>query len=322
MRRPAFSFVVPVRDDRDRLLRCLASIRRSAAGEAVEVIVADNGSADGSDIAAERAGARVLRLPGQRVSELRNSAAAAARGDLIAFVDADHEIDAGWINAAREALTPATVGGVGAPYHSPAGGTWVQHVYGGLRRGAAASCDVDWLPSGNLVVKREVFERIGGFDATLQACEDVDLCARIRAAGWRLVLDPRVRSVHYGDPATLAALFRGELWRGRDNLRVSLRRGARLRDLPSVVIPIVDLLLLGSAGVGLASVSRAGSVVALTSLVLMAVLAGARALLIAGRLQTTASLAGLRAFAVALVYDTARALALVLRVSHNVRRRA
>ena len=88
-------------------------------------------------------------------------------------------------------------------------------------RGAAAtSCGSD---SGNLAVKRTAFQAIGGFDAALEACEDVDFCQRLRRAGWRLVGDERLESVHLGDPPTLAALFRAERWRGRDNLRVSLR---------------------------------------------------------------------------------------------------
>ena len=322
MKQPAISFIVPVRNDRDRLLRCLASIRRAAADESIELVVVDNGSTDGSDAAAERAGARVLRLPGRRVSELRNRAAAAATGHLLAFVDADHEIDPGWIAAARRTLGRPDVGGAGAPYESPADGTWVQRIYGGLRRHAAAPCEVDWLPSGNLVMRREAFEGIGGFDVTLEACEDVDLCCRIRAGGWRLVLDPRLKSIHHGDPATLGALFRGELWRGRDNLRVTLRGAASLRDLPSVAIPILDLLLLAAAVCGLATTSRAGSLVAVAALAVVGAFAGLRAWLMTGRLGTAARLAGIRAFAVAVVYDTARALALVARAPHDLRRRA
>src|SRR5687768_2903499 len=79
------SFVIPVRDDAARLRACLTSI---AAGDypadLVEVIVVDNGSVDGSPETAEAAGARVLRRPGLRPSELRNDGAAAARGHIVA----------------------------------------------------------------------------------------------------------------------------------------------------------------------------------------------------------------------------------------------
>lgn len=322
---PRISIVVPVRDDRERLLRCLASIRQSASAPdapPVEIIVADNGSNDGSDRAAAAAGARVLRLAGEPVSVLRNRAAAAARAPLLAFIDADHEIDAGWMAAAPAAVAAAGVGAAGASYETPSDATWVQRVYGGLRRHVAAPCDVDWLPSGNLVVRRDAFERLRGFDARLDTCEDVDLCARLRAAGYRLVHDPRLRSVHHGDPATLGALFRGELWRGRDNLRVTLRRAASMRELPSVVIPILDLVLLIVAAAGLAAVSSTGWCVAAGALSGIGAMAVLRAGIIAGRLgPAMPPPAGARALAVAAVYDAARALALVARVSHRARRR-
>jgi hypothetical protein len=48
-------------------------------------------------------------------------------------------------------------------------------------------------------------------------------------------------NVHHGDPATLGALFRGELWRGRGNLAVSFRSPMTLRELPSAITPIVQL---------------------------------------------------------------------------------
>jgi hypothetical protein len=56
---------------------------------------------------------------------------------------------------------------------------------------------------------------------------------------------------HFGDPATLGELFRGELWRGRDNLRVSLRGPVDWRDLPSVIVPLLWLTSMLTALVAL-----------------------------------------------------------------------
>ena len=69
---------------------------------------------------------------------------------------------------------------------------------------------------------------------------------RIHAAGFRIVSNADLKNVHYGDPDTLRAVFNGELWRGRDNLRVSLK-ALTLRGLPSVLIPIGDVGLLALA---------------------------------------------------------------------------
>jgi glycosyltransferase involved in cell wall biosynthesis len=242
------SFIVPVRNDAARLDACLRSIRRNGP---VEIIVADNGSTDGSVDVARRHGARVIVHADLRVSQLRNRAAESASGEVLAFVDADNEIVPGWTSAALDTLQSGGIGAVGAPYQPPSDGTWVQRAYGCLRGNARGRQDVAWLGSGNLAVTRKTFEALRGFDAALNTCEDVDLCGRIRASGLRVVSDARMESVHHGDPRTLTELFKGELWRGRDNLRVSLRKPLSIAALPSALIPVVDIVMLGVAMAGL-----------------------------------------------------------------------
>ncbi len=315
------SFVIPVRNDARRLANCLRSIASNDhQSMAVEIIVADNGSTDGTPEAARAAGAQVFSWPGLRVSELRNHGAAAASGEVLAFVDADHEIAANWISAAVETLAADRTAAVGALYTAPAPGTWVQRLYGVLRGRTVGRQDVGWLGSGNLAVRRGVFESVGGFDEALEACEDVDLCQRLRSAGWRVVADERLKSVHLGDPPTLAALFRAERWRGRDNLRVTLRGRLTIGDLPSLVIPIVDLIA-GAALVGsLLSWPFVGSrviPVIVGSVVVVGVLAAARTISVLVRAGLSGPLTMIQAFLVVLTYDAARAIALVTRASHH-----
>jgi GT2 family glycosyltransferase len=317
------SFVVPVRNDALRLQRCLMQIRRNeSAALRVDLIVVDNGSVDGSAEVARQAGATVLRMTGVSVGALRNAGARAAAGDIIAFVDADHEIDAAWARYAVETLRDGTTGAAGAMYHAPRHGTWVQRTYDGLRVRTAGCHEVGWLGSGNLAVRSDAFHRVGGFNPALETCEDVDFCQRLRAAGFRIVSDDRLRSVHHGDPSTLRALFLGELWRGRDNLRISLRGPMSWRDAPSIAIPLIDLAAL--------MVTAACVVVAPFEVVRLAALSaaviGALASLRAARIVACRRAFGvadlLQSFAVACVYDLARALALVLRTTHDTRRAA
>ncbi len=200
------SFVIPVRDDAARLRRCLDTIRAADyPANLLEIVVVDNGSADGSPDVARAARAQVLVCPDVSVSELRNRGAAAASGDILAFVDADHEIVPDWVPQAVQTLHTPHAGAVGAAYQAPADGTWVQKTYDLLRRRHANVIEVDWLGSGNIAVWRRTFESVGGFDAALQTCEDVDLCRRIRAGGQNVLHDARLRSTHLGDPATLGS---------------------------------------------------------------------------------------------------------------------
>ena len=187
----------------------------------------------------------------RRVSELRNRGGAPRHRDVLAFVDADNEIVVRLgLCGDRDSAMPR-VGAVGALCHAPVDGTWVQRAYGYLRGRTEAQHDVAWLGSGNLAVWRQVFDAVGGFDTSLETCEDVDLCHRIRASGLRIVSDARLGSVHHGDPRTLSDLFASERWRGRDNLRVSFRRPVVWASVPSAIVPIVDALMLGAAVLGM-----------------------------------------------------------------------
>jgi hypothetical protein len=319
---PVVSFVIPVRNDAARLSRCLSTILANEyARDRVEIVVVDNGSVDASVDVARVAGATVLQLPGRPVSELRNLGAAAATGDVLAFVDADHEIAADWIAHAVEDLTSAaSVGAVGTLCEPPANGTWVQQTYDLLRRRGAGTHDVEWLGSGNMAVSRRAFEEVGGFDTSLQTCEDVDLCRRFRMRGYRILQDPRLRNVHLGDPSTLTALFRGELWRGGDNLRASLRGPLSLRELPSVILPVADLGFLALSAVALISGLRFGVTVAVLALAGILSSALARALRMIVRADRVTPLGCAQAVAVAVTYDVARALALVRPGGHDARK--
>jgi glycosyltransferase involved in cell wall biosynthesis len=312
------SFVIPVKDAAQHVSRCIASIvANDYPRDQVEVLVVDNDSSDGSAQAAVDAGATVLRSSAGSVAELRNHAAHQARGSILAFVDADHEIAREWIRTAVDVLSAADIGATGAPCMTDPLPNWVQRQYDALRSRPLAREEVQWLGSGNLAIKKAVFDGIGGFDAQLTACEDVDLCNRLRAAGHRIVADPAMRNVHYGDPKTLKALFYGELWRGRDNVRVTFRGPKTFRQLRSALIPMVDLfamiaglaaLLLGYLGLAVACW------LAVPALITM------RAVYIVRRLSRPSMKDAAQALLFAAVFDMAKAMALLARGSHRARR--
>ena len=318
--RPLVSFVIPVKNDVLRLQRCLTSIvQNDYPRELIELIVVDNDSTDGSARAARDYGAIVLKASGNSVAALRNKGARAALGSIIAFADSDHEIDRNWIATAVATLGDPAVGATGAPYFTQPCANWVQQHYDGMRSRPSQRGDVAWLGSGNFAIKRSVFAQVGGFDAGLIACEDVDLCNRISLAGHRIVADPDLRSVHFGDPQTLKALFFGELWRGRDNLRVTFRGPKSFRHFQSALIPVGELYCLKVSAVALLFGS-----LPLAALFAAAALApsGVRAARIVRKQLRPGVVPALQAFAVAVVFDFARALALVVGGTHRARRAA
>src|SRR5262245_27139798 len=103
------------------------------SGTLIEVVVIDNGSADDSADVARKFGARVIVIGSASVAQLRNLGAAESSGEMLAFVDADHEIAAVWVRTAMETLREPSVAAAGALCNAPIDGTWVQRTYGLLR---------------------------------------------------------------------------------------------------------------------------------------------------------------------------------------------
>jgi GT2 family glycosyltransferase len=181
--------VVIGRNEGERLMRCLESLRERAD----PLIYVDSGSHDGSPRRARDRGAVVVELDASRpftAARGRNEGLACLRRiapdrRYVQFVDGDCEVRGGWLEAGRAALD-------GAPD--------VAAVAGRLReRDRSGSiyrrlCDLEWdRPSGeseavggNAMFRIDAFEEAGGFDATLPAGEEPELCRRLRARGWRI----------------------------------------------------------------------------------------------------------------------------------------
>lgn len=202
---PSVSVVVPAYNEAAHLgeqLRALAA--QDYEGE-VEVVLADNGSTDGTPDVARRVGAELL--PGLRVvdaserpgpSVARNAGWRAASGDLVLFCDADDVADRGWVRAMVAALeTSALVGGRlevetlndadTLAWRSPPAQTHLPRAQGYL----------PFAMGSNMGVRADVLRSLGGFDEELdRSGEEPDLCWRAQLAGETLAFAPDA-VVHY-----------------------------------------------------------------------------------------------------------------------------
>ena len=95
------------------------------------------------------------------------------------------ELAPGWSSAAMVPFHDPAVGAVGAQYHAPPDGTWVRRMYDRFRRRHSGQRSTDWLPSGNIAVRRTALNQSAGLTNHSSLCEDVDFCHRLRVKGWK-----------------------------------------------------------------------------------------------------------------------------------------
>jgi len=181
---PRISVVIPAWNEEAYLPRLLDSVDAARArfpggSEQIEVVVADNASTDRTaEIAAAR-GCRVVRVEKRVIAAARNGGAAAARGAIIAFVDADSTIHPDTFDAIERAMA-------GRRFAGGATGVHMERVTPGV---AAAFAMMIWLvwatgmDTGVVFCRRADFEALGGYDESRLFGEDVKFLWRLRRLG-------------------------------------------------------------------------------------------------------------------------------------------
>jgi GT2 family glycosyltransferase len=187
---PLISVVVPVRNGMPWVEHQLRALGAQRVAVDWEVVVADNGSGDGTRSCVERWSERYPRIRMVDASARRGAGAArnigvrSARGHLLAFCDADDVVQPGWLASMVTALSGTDL----------VSGVFDFGALNGMRQSVpvvAATRQLGFLPfalSANLAVRREAFDAVGGFREELASGEDVDLCWRLQLAGYRFAV--------------------------------------------------------------------------------------------------------------------------------------
>jgi succinoglycan biosynthesis protein ExoA len=238
--RPFISVIVPVRNEAGFIAGTLRQLlSQDYDPRQFEVLVADGGSTDATrDIVAglqrRHANLRLLANPGGWSSSGRNVAIQAARGDIIVLVDGHCDLDnEHYLNDLADAFEQSGAACVGRPQPLDiAGATAVQRAVAlarasrlGHHPSSHIYSDVEgFVPPQSVAIayRRSVFETVGLFDESFDACEDVELNHRVARADLPCWFTPRVR-VRYHPRGTLAGLCRQMFRYGRGRMRL-LRR--------------------------------------------------------------------------------------------------
>ncbi len=241
---PSFSIIIPAYNEEKFLPLCLNSIKNlDYPNDKYEVIVVDNGSTDRTAVIAQEFGARVLWDDRKNVAGLRNLGVEAANGRILAFIDADCTVSRGWLEAALKYFDGDKIAAWGSPPGIPDKATWVQKTWFLIRKKERQIQRVGWLESMNLFTRRELFEQVGGFNKSLETCEDVDFCYKIKKYG-EILSDTAIKATHHGEADTIRKFIKKEIWRGQGNLKGVFSHGLNVKELPSLVAPLYFLLII------------------------------------------------------------------------------
>lgn len=212
---PRVAVIVPVFNGQEMIADCVESLLKlDYPADALDVIVVDNRSTDRTREILAAYPVRVLSESTVQSSyAARNFGAAATDAEVLAFTDADCVVEHGWLRMLVHALEPATVGGV-------AGGIRAANVRTPIERYQMDRCIVaerayahpvlPFAQTANAGYKRAVFERLGGFDASIVYGGDLDFSWRMqRETGLELAYEAcaLVWHQHRSSPTGLFKLY-------------------------------------------------------------------------------------------------------------------
>ena len=243
------SVIIPVWNGEDVLAACLQALR-GLDDRRLEVIAVDNASQDGSvDIIQDHSEVLLLRNEANLgFAGACNVGMRHARGDILVLLNQDTEVRPGWLEALVTAMAmEPDVGIAGCKALYPDGtlqhaGGYLDPQVGGRHYGYGERDtgqyedlrDVDFVSGVALALSRQAYGAVGGLDEGFRVAyfEDVDLCYRVRAAGFRVVYVPQAVLVHREESALADGSYAGIRAFQENRLRLLLRHWplARLRD--------------------------------------------------------------------------------------------
>ncbi|MEO5935944.1 MAG: glycosyltransferase, partial [Terriglobales bacterium] len=264
---PFISIVIPVRNEELHLGNVLGQLdEQDYPADRYEVLVADGNSTDGTRRVVEefarsaRTSVQVIANPKQLSSAGRNVGALASRGEVIAFIDGHCQIPSRQLlgNIVELMRTqgaaclcrpqPLHVEG-NTPFQSALAhtrATALGHGHDSTIFDMEQERFVDPTSSG-AIYRAEVLARIGLYDESFDACEDVEFNFRVGAAGFTAFSSPRI-AVHYSPRKDLSSLWKQLVRYGRGRHRF-MRKHAQAITVAQLV-PAAFVLWLAGLGVG------------------------------------------------------------------------
>lgn len=200
------SVIIPVRNRPEAISDCLKSLDKvEYPAEKLEIIVVDDASDDNTPNIVSEFKVRLFRLrEHKQASFCRNLGAYNAQGEILAFLDSDCLADPSWLKEIVPVFNHpenSVAGGLVDSFYSEKGLDCYEKVKSSLNMGDWPKNSMDgdrffYVPSCNLLVRKEIFLQLGGFNEDMHVGEDVDLCWRIVDQGGSVEYRPSGKIFH------------------------------------------------------------------------------------------------------------------------------
>ena len=251
----SLSFIIPAYNEELFLPQVLESISLYVP-EALsyEIIVADNGSSDKTVSIAQDQGVDVIIDVNATVGRLRNLAVKRSQGKVLVFLDADISLTKSWemnISDVYQSIIDKPNIITGSRCGIPLKASWIEEIW--FR--PLISKPGKYINSGHLITSSELFDRIGGFDITLETGEDYAFGQSAKRINADIINTPSLAVVHKGYPKTIYQFMRREMWHGRGDCASFQRLFASKVALASVFFIFLHVLAVTGSMVDLDMVS-------------------------------------------------------------------
>ena len=184
---PSLSIIIPAHNEEVLLGATIDALHAAAqsVGEGYEIVVVDDSSTDRTADVARTHGARVVRADVHQIAAARNAGARDSAGGMLVFVDADTIVPPQVLREAVAALrTDAVGGGAGAVFEENA----PRWAHAAIAFAAWILRTAGWAAGCFFFVRREPFERVGGFDERYFASEEIHLSRALKRIGQFVIL--------------------------------------------------------------------------------------------------------------------------------------
>lgn len=251
---PFISIIIPTRNNIYHLKRCISSLFSTTQGVNFEILLMDDHSTDPEVLAyyqelrESKTNLRIQSNPGEfNYSQVNNSGARFAKGDLLLFLNNDVEaLHPDWLVEMTRWVQMPGIGIVGAKLHYPEqtiqhagivlGMTGhAGHIFAGkLPESGGIFASPNWyrnvsaVTGACMLMRREIFEKLGGFDEELVLVfNDVDICLRCLDAGYRIVYTPAATLIHHEGVSRSRYMPPHDIRLGAERLAAHVRDGDR-----------------------------------------------------------------------------------------------